>query len=152
MFSVRSTPRAKRSQANAPSLVSADPPMTPSELPSPCRIFAAALSASDQLTETSSPLRRTIGSVSRVAALRRSVDSSLPSTESSVKRPLSHSHPWFTGSESTPRTRVSRLPDDCTATRQPTAHVVHVLSTCSKSHGRAVKRYGFAVNAPTGQI
>ena len=36
--------------------------------------------------------------------------------------------------------------------RQPTAHVVHVDSTCSRSHGRARKRYGDAVSAPTGQI
>ena len=36
--------------------------------------------------------------------------------------------------------------------RQPTEHVVHVLSTCSRSHGRALKRYGVAVSAPTGQI
>src|SRR5438093_5800716 len=35
--------------------------------------------------------------------------------------------------------------------RQPTAHVVHVDSTCSRSHGRARKRYGDAVSAPTGQ-
>ena len=36
--------------------------------------------------------------------------------------------------------------------RQPTEHVVQVLSTCSRSHGRALKRYGVAVSAPTGQI
>ena len=36
--------------------------------------------------------------------------------------------------------------------RQPTEHVVHVLSVCSRSHGRALKRYGLAVSAPTGQI
>jgi hypothetical protein len=30
--------------------------------------------------------------------------------------------------------------------------VVHVLSTCSRSHGLALNRYGIAVNAPTGQI
>jgi hypothetical protein len=29
---------------------------------------------------------------------------------------------------------------------------VHVLSRCSRSHGRALNRYGFAVSAPTGQI
>ena len=36
--------------------------------------------------------------------------------------------------------------------RQPTEHVVQVLSTCSRSHGRALNRYGLAVRAPTGQI
>ena len=29
---------------------------------------------------------------------------------------------------------------------------MQVLSRCSRSQGRALKRYGFAVNAPTGQI
>ena len=29
---------------------------------------------------------------------------------------------------------------------------MQVLSTCSRSHGRALKRYGVAVSAPTGQI
>ena len=36
--------------------------------------------------------------------------------------------------------------------RQPTEHVVQVLSTTSMSHGRALNRNGFAVSAPTGQI
>src|SRR5215213_6016409 len=36
--------------------------------------------------------------------------------------------------------------------RQPTEQPVHVDSTSSRSHGRALKRYGVAVNAPTGQI
>ena len=36
--------------------------------------------------------------------------------------------------------------------RQPTEHVVQVDSTCSRSHGRALNRYGLAVSAPTGQI
>ena len=36
--------------------------------------------------------------------------------------------------------------------RQPTAHVVQVDSVWAKSHGRALKRYGAAVSAPTGQI
>src|SRR6516162_4709572 len=43
-----------------------------------------------------------------------------------------------------------RLVDDSTATRQPTAQLVHVLSTRSTSHGRAVNRYGTEVSAPTG--
>ena len=36
--------------------------------------------------------------------------------------------------------------------RQPTEQVVQVVSTCSRSHGRDLKRYGAAVSAPTGQI
>src|SRR6202453_3065036 len=51
-----------------------------------------------------------------------------------------------------PSSRVSRLLQDCTATWQPTAQVVQVDSTWSRSHGRAVNRYGVAVSAPTGQI
>ena len=101
---------------------------------------AASARASPQLTGASSPSRRIIGSVMRVVAFRGSNERMLPSTDSRVKRPLSQSQPWLTGSESTPSTRVSRLPDDWTATRHPTAQVVHVLSTCSRSHGRALKR------------
>ncbi len=41
---------------------------------------------------------------------------------------------------------------DWTATRQPTEHDVQVDSTCSRSQGRALNRYGRAVSAPTGQI
>src|ERR1039458_10339427 len=77
---------------------------------------------------------------------------SSPLTASNEKRPLSHSQPWLTGSESSPSRRVRRLADDCTATRHPSAQVVHVDSTWSRSHGRAVNRYGDAVSAPTGQI
>ena len=51
-----------------------------------------------------------------------------------------------------PSSRVSRFCDDCTATRQPTEQAVQVDSTWSRSHGRAVNRYGVAVSAPTGQI
>src|ERR1700726_3789790 len=51
-----------------------------------------------------------------------------------------------------PISRVTRLADDCTAARHPSAHVVHVDSTWSRSHGRALNRYGVAVRAPTGQI
>ena len=36
--------------------------------------------------------------------------------------------------------------------RQPTAHPAQVESTSSRSHGRALNRYGVAVSAPTGQI
>ncbi len=73
-------------------------------------------------------------------------------TASAANRPLSQSQPWLTGSMSMPSRRVRRLDDDCTATRQPTAQVVQVDSTWSRSHGRAANRYGVAVSAPTGQI
>ncbi len=36
---------------------------------------------------------------------------------------------------STPWYRSTRSRDDCTVTRQPTEHVVHVDSSCSRSHG-----------------
>ncbi len=65
---------------------------------------------------------------------------------------MSHSQPWLTGSASIPSRRVTRLDDDCTATRHPTAQVVQVDSTWSRSQGRAANRYGAAVRAPTGQI
>jgi hypothetical protein len=65
---------------------------------------------------------------------------SSPLTDSNTNRPLSHSQPWLTGSESMPSSRVTRLVDDCTATRHPRAQVVHVDSTWSRSHGRAVNR------------
>ena len=50
-------------------------------------------------------------------------------TTSKPKRPLSHSQPWFTGSESTPSRRTSRFDDDCSAPRHCTAHVVQRVST-----------------------
>ena len=65
---------------------------------------------------------------------------------------MSQSQLEFTGSESTPRNRTSWPAEDWAATRQPTAHVVQVDSTCSRSHGRDLNRYGLAVRAPTGQI
>ena len=86
------------------------------------------------------------------AASAGEASTSSPLTDSKANRPLSHSHPWLTGSESMPSRRVSRLDEDCTATRHPTEQVVQVDSTWSRSHGRAVKRYGVAVSAPTGQI
>ena len=103
---------------------------------------ATARSASYQVAGTSSPSLRTMGSARRSSLL----------TDSKAKRPLSHSQPWLTGSASIPRSRVTRLADDCTATRHPTAQVVQVDSTWSRSQGRAVNRYGVAVSAPTGQI
>ena len=91
------------------------------------------------------PSPRTCGTVTR----------SVEFTASKLKRPRSHNQPQLTEEddpESTPRwrTRWSRL--DCTVIRQPTEHVVHVVSDSARSHGRALKRNGVAVSAPTGQI
>ena len=71
---------------------------------------------------------------------------------SNANRPLSHSQPWLVGSLSTPLMRTTSFWLDWSDTRHPTLHWVHVLSTASRSQGRARKRYGVAVRAPTGQI
>ena len=73
-------------------------------------------------------------------------------TDSKPKRPLSHNQPQLTGSMSTPWYRRISLRLDCTTMRQPVAQPEQVLSTWSRSQGRALKRYGDAVRAPTGQI
>src|SRR5206468_2639256 len=74
------------------------------------------------------------------------------SIASKSKRPLSHNQPQLTGSTSTPCVRSTWLRLASIVTRQPTEHDVHVDSTFSRSHGRALNRNGFAVSAPTGQI
>ena len=74
------------------------------------------------------------------------------SPASNVKRPLSHSQPQLTGSMSTPWRRSTWLRLASTLVPQPTEHVVQVDSALARSHGRALKRYGPAVRAPTGQI
>ena len=56
-------------------------------------------------------------------------------THSIPYRPLSHSHPWFTGSESTPNNRTKRFDDDCSAPRHCTAQVTHEVSAVARSHG-----------------
>ena len=157
--SVPRTPLKRVAHAKAPSLVSCAPPMAPTPsgplFIASLRSSAVVESASPQLTATSSPPFRTKGSLRRrrgSTISRSSFPSSGPLTPSKPKRPLSHNQLWFTGSASIPRSRVNRPEDDCTATRQPTAHPVQVDSTCSKSHGRAANRYGVAVKAPTGQI
>ena len=96
----------------------------------PARPSATVARASDHDASTSSSPLRTSGAVSRSSLL----------TASKSNRPLSHIQLWLTGSLSMPRYRVIRSPLDCTATRHPTAQEVHVLSTCSRSHGRARKR------------
>jgi hypothetical protein len=101
-----------------------DPPITPIDLPPPVFLAAskpaaATERASAQLTSTSSSPRRTMG-----AAIRFGLEE-----EAKAKRPLSHNQPQLTGSESTPIKRVNSPELDCSATRQPTEHVVHVLST-----------------------
>src|SRR5688572_30069286 len=103
---------------------------------------APAERASPHGTSTRAPPRRASGRPRRSSLF----------TDPNPKRPLSHSQPQLTGSTSTPWYRRISLRLDCTRVRQPTEHVVHVLSTWSRSHGRALKRYGVAVRAPTGQI
>ena len=92
----------------------------------------AARSASFHDAATSSPSRRTSGPPRRPSL----------SPASQSKRPLSHSQPQLTGSRSTPWRRSTWLRLDSTVIRQPTEHVVHVDSTFSTSHGRALNRYG----------
>src|SRR3954452_24957114 len=122
--------------------------MTPTEAgpprsSAPARPAAAASSASGQVASTRTPSTpRTSGSVIRSGAWMKS----------KAKRPLSHSQPWLSGSEATPRERTNRSVEDCNATRQPTAHSWHDDSTDDRSHGRARNRYGDASSAPTGQI
>ena len=106
-------------------MVNRAPPMTPTP-PGPLSFWVAVRSpsattsrASYQDTLTSSPALRTIGSVNRFSLL----------TDSKANRPLSHSHPWLTGSESMPSSRVTRLEEDWTATRHPTEQVIQVDST-----------------------
>src|SRR5690554_856157 len=102
----------------------------------------AAANASAQVAETSSPSRRTSGAPSRSSWWMASKSN----------RPTSQSQPQFTGSASTPLRRSTRLREVSIDTRQPTEHDWQVDSTVWRSHGRALKRYGFAVRAPTGQI
>ena len=93
------------------------------------RLSATSPSASCQVGGTKPVSDRTSGWLRRSGA----------STASKPKRPRSHSQLWFTGSESTPRYRTSAPADDWATMRQPTAQVVHVVSTCSRSHGRGLE-------------
>jgi hypothetical protein len=117
-------------------------------LSGPAAAFASSMSvtvaasAAFQLVGTRPVAERTSGSVRRWSLL----------TDSNPKRPRSQSQPQLTGSLSTPWYRSSWSRLDCTTVRQPTEQVVQVLSTSSRSQGRALKRYGLAVSAPTGQI
>ena len=138
---------ANFAHAYASSLVPRDPPMMPTasgplSFNTVRRIRPAASSAFDHVVSASAPSLRINGACTRFLEL----------TDSKLKRPRSHSQPQLTDSMSTPwyRTSSSRLL--CTTVRQPTLHEVQVLSICSKSHGRALKRYALEVSAPTGQI
>ena len=106
------------------------------------RPATAASSASFHRAATSESPERTSGATKRSSCL----------IASNPKRPLSQSQPQLTGSESTPLYRSTSSREVSIETRQPTEQVVHVDSACSRSHGRALKRYGVAVSAPTGQI
>ena len=98
---------------------SEDPP--PRRLASP-RPVAARARASLHVVSTSASPSLTMG-----ADIRATPSPAGPADVGKAKRPLSHSHPQLTGSESTPIRRVISPELDWTATRQPTEHVVHVL-------------------------
>ncbi len=124
----------------------------------PATWLAISEKASDQLTRASSFSVRVLAPEPLVPAAlgaRRAIGWAVRSgllSASNPKRPLSQSQPQLTGSLSTPRKRTISSELDWAAVRQPTAHKVQVVSTCSRSQGRALKRYGLANSAPTGQI
>src|ERR1700722_4565778 len=87
--------------------------MTASRAPATCRAWDQ-----DEVSR-SPPEDLTEGAVRRLSEL----------TGSYPYLPLSQSQLWLTGSQSIPSRRVTRLADDWTAARQPTAQVVQVDST-----------------------
>src|ERR1035437_535688 len=131
-------PLANLAQVYAPSLVMRASPITPTPPGPPLFLMAArnpsatTSRASCHDTVTNWPDLRTIGSAGRASLL----------TDSKAQRPFLPSQPWFTGAASMPSRRVTRLEEDCTATRHPTEQVVQVDSTWSRSQGRAENRYG----------
>ena len=100
-----------------------------------------ATSSSPSGSASLSPPPRTSGSVRRASLWKAS----------NAKRSLSASQPQLTASESMPWKRSTWSRDDWMLIRSPMAFG-YVESTSTRSHGRALKRYGFAVSAPTGQI
>ena len=134
---------ARAPHINASSFVPRAPPIMATDPELARRIVRATVSrASDQVIPLKESPDFTCGVTRRSSEL----------VDWKLKRPRSHNQPQFTGSLSTPWKRRSSSRLDCTTVRQPTEHVVHVLSRCSRSHGRALNRYGCAVSAPTGQI
>ncbi len=75
------------------------------------------------------------------------------SMASKPKRPLSHSQPQLTGSTSTPLWRSDLGCGSCRPrSGSPPRSPGRWTRPASRSHGRALNRYGSAVRAPTGQI
>ena len=133
VLSVPMTDFASLAKAYWSSFVRRAPPMNPICAGSYVRRRVAAVSsASDHDTVAGAePLaERICGCVRRPGA----------EMDSKLKRPLSHSQPQLTASESTPWVRVMTSPLDCSTTRQPDEQPMQVDSTWSRSHGRAVKR------------
>ena len=133
----RSIPSASASadHARASSFVPRAPPRIAIEL--------APLAASAERTR--SEVRESADDQSVVAspsAVRMSGSAKRRSecTDSKLNRPRSQSHPQLTASSSTPWKRRMRSRLECTEIRHPTEQEVQVLSTCSRSHGRALKR------------
>ena len=110
----------------------------------PRRPSAAASSASGHEHSTSSPLARAPSARTRRSAWW---------THSKPKRPLSHSQPWLTGSESTPSRRTSRF-----GRRLQRAAALHRAGRQDVSTAVEVPRAGPGTgrarpcSAPTGQI
>ena len=130
-------------KANASSLVLRAPPSPATVVPTidPSR-SATRSSASVHDASRRLPSCLIMGDVSRCGEF----------TYSKVKRSLSDSQPWFVGSLSTPLIRTTSFWLDWRDTFDPTLSTSDTLSTASRSHGLARKRYGLAVSAPTGHI
>ena len=75
-----------------------------------------------------------------------------PSANRNANRPLSHIHASFTSTLSRARTRTTSPRRTSTRTLHPALQWAHTESALDRSKGRATKRYGVAVSAPTGQI
>ena len=69
-----------------------------------------------------------------------------------ANRPLSQLQASFTSALSRARTRTTEPRRRSTRTLHPALQCWHTESAVVRSNGRATKRYGSAVSAPTGQI
>ena len=100
---------------------------------------------------TSAPRRTTTGSSPRSRMSGVGMRSSA-STARWAKRPLSQIQASLTSPSSRARTRTTSPRRTSTRTLHPTLQCPQTLSPLVRSNGRATKRYGVAVSAPTGQI
>ena len=137
-----STPsRMRRWRRKPSSFVVPSPASAPTR---PCmrpRAPAAASRARSQLTGASSPPSRSIGWVMRSSTW----------IDWYAKRPRSQSHPSSTSSWSRERTRRTRSSRTVSSTLHWPGQSAQTEPEPSMSHGRARKRYGCDVSAPTGQ-